>query len=168
MSPRRCIGLGALVVLAVLLQVTTVARLPWLGTGGPDVVLLLVAAAALAGGPRIGAVCGFGAGLVLDLAPPADHAVGQWAFVGCVLGYLAGLAAREARGSFVVPIGVAALTAAAGPPAFTLLGNLVGDPRAALGASVAQVPGTLLWSLLLAPLMVPLAARLVRGRGVPA
>lgn len=163
MSERRALGLAALVVLAVLVQVTTIARLPWLGSGGPDVVLLLVAAAALAAGPRVGAVCGFGAGLVLDLAPPADHAVGQWAFVCCLLGYAAGLAAREVRGSIVVPVVIAALTAAAGPPAFSLLGDLVGDPRAALGASIGRVPATLGWSLLLAPLAVPLTGRLVRG-----
>lgn len=168
MSPRRGIALAVLVVLAVLLQVTTIARLPWPGAGAPDVVLLLVAAAALAGGPRLGAVSGFGAGLVLDLAPPADHAVGQWAFVCCALGYAAGLAARETRGSLVLPVLFAALTAAAGPPAFTLLGDLVGDPRAALGASIGRVPATLGWSLLLAPLAVPLAGRLVRGPGVAA
>jgi rod shape-determining protein MreD len=163
MSARRALGLAALVLLAALLQITTIARLPWPGAGGPDVVLLLVAAAALAGGPRVGAVSGFGAGLVLDLAPPADHALGQWAFVCCALGYVAGLAARDARGSLVLPVVIAALTAAAGPPAFTLLGDLVGDPRAALGASVGRVPATLAWSLLLAPLAVPLAGRLVRG-----
>jgi rod shape-determining protein MreD len=160
---RRGAALAALLVLAVLVQVTTVTRLPLPGPGRPDLVVLLVAAAALAGGPRVGAVCGFGAGLTLDLAPPADHPLGQWAFVACLLGYAAGLAAREARGSVLLAAPVAALAAGMAPLAFAGLGRLLGDPRASLGSAAGLVPTTLLWTLLLAPLAVVGLRRLVRG-----
>ena len=56
----------------------------------PNLCLLVVVAAALTRGPQFAAVLGFGAGLALDLAPPADHIAGRWALALVVVGYVAG------------------------------------------------------------------------------
>ena len=58
---------AGLLLLGVLVQVSI---LEWIevGEGRPDAVLVLVVALALLRGPTFGAVAGFGAGLVLDIA----------------------------------------------------------------------------------------------------
>ena len=58
---------AALVFTAALLQVSIVSPLE-VASGHPDLVLVLVAAIALLRGPLFGAVVGFWAGLVLDVA----------------------------------------------------------------------------------------------------
>lgn len=158
MSTLRAPAVAALLVLTALVQGAVVARLPWPGSGEPQLPALAVVAVALATGPRIGAMTGFATGLLLDLLPPASHAVGQWAFVLCLLGYLLGMLADDVRHSARLMIPVAAVAAALGPLAFTLLGQLLADPRADLLGAVARLPAVALWTLLLAvPLAVPLA-----------
>ena len=58
---------AGLLLLGVLVQVSI---LEWIevGEGRPDAVLVLVVAVSLLRGPTFGAVAGFGAGLVLDIA----------------------------------------------------------------------------------------------------
>lgn len=81
------VGAGLLAV--VLLQVGLLARLPF-PSATPDLAGVVVAAVAIARGARSGAICGFAAGLLLDLTPPAAHAVGQWALVLTLVGAAAG------------------------------------------------------------------------------
>jgi len=81
------------VAVTVVFQLTIVARIAFPGGAGPDLVLLVVAALALAGGPMAGVLTGFLAGLALDVAPPGSHFVGQNALVFCLVGYLCGLLA---------------------------------------------------------------------------
>ena len=83
----------ALVVLALVLQVTLLPHLApgWIGRGVvPNLCLLVVVAAGLVRGPEQAAVLGFVAGVLLDLAPPADHVAGRWALALVLVGYVAG------------------------------------------------------------------------------
>jgi cell shape-determining protein MreD len=57
----------------------------------PDLLLLVVIAAGFAAGPLSGAVTGFGAGLLLDLAPYSANLVGTSALAFTVIGYSAGV-----------------------------------------------------------------------------
>ena len=79
-----------LVVVALVIQVSVLARLQLPGAV-PDLLLLIVLGLALIYGHVGGCLVGFFAGLLADLAPPADHAVGRYALVLCVIGYVAGL-----------------------------------------------------------------------------
>lgn len=155
MSTLRVSAVAALLVLTALVQGAVIARLPWPGSGEPQLAALAVIAVALAAGPRVGAVSGFGIGLLLDLLPPASHALGQWAFVLCLLGHLLGTLADDVAHSARLRIPVAAVAAALAPVAFTLLGRLLADPRADLLGAVQRLPAVALWTLLLAvPLLV--------------
>jgi rod shape-determining protein MreD len=151
MPALRIVLIAVMVVAAVVAQVAVLPWLPFPG-GPPDLVLVVVVAAAIAEGARAGAVGGFAAGLALDLAPPADHAIGQWAFVLCLLGYLAGLISREARDSTAVTLATAGLAALAGPLGFTLCGALLGDPRSNWSGVVATLPGQVCYVVVLTPL----------------
>jgi len=155
--------LAAVIVAAVVMQVAVLPWLPFPG-GTPDIVLTVVLALALAAGTRAGAVGGFGAGLALDLAPPADHAIGQWAFVLCLVGYLAGLVSREARESTAVVLVTAGLAALVTPVAFALVGALLGDPRHSWAGVLRALPSDVVYVLALTVFVVPAMLALVRSR----
>ncbi|NUT30565.1 MAG: rod shape-determining protein MreD, partial [Streptomyces sp.] len=115
MRVNRILLSSSLVVVALVLQVSVLSRLHLPGAV-PDLLLLTVLGLAMVYGHVGGALVGFGAGLLADLAPPADHAAGRYALVLCVIGYLAGLIKPEsgrlksATGPMVVVV-VAAISA---------------------------------------------------------
>ena len=84
----RQLALGAAVVLA---QWRVFQRLPLWGVV-PDVVLLYVALQALQYGRVVGAVTGFGAGLLMDIAlAPMGVPMGLNALIKTVMGFVIGL-----------------------------------------------------------------------------
>ena len=121
----------ALVVVALVVQVSVLARLQLPGAV-PDLLLLVVLGLAFVYGHVAGALIGFGAGLLADLAPPADHAAGRYALVLCVIGYLAGLVKPE-NGQLKSALGPMAVVVAAAIGSTLLyagVGALVGDTAA--------------------------------------
>jgi rod shape-determining protein MreD len=154
MPPGRVFLGGALLVVALALQVTVLSRLPLPGAT-PDLLLLVVIGLALSHGPGFGVVAGFAAGLASDLVPPADHAVGRWAFVLTVLGYLAGLAKGETRRSAFVPLIVVAVAAGAGVLMYAGLGALAGDRHVTWLAVSEILPTAVLYDVVLSAFVVP-------------
>ncbi len=96
MTPRQwqLTTAGVCVAVAVLLQFTVLARLPF---AAPSLVTAAVIGVAMACGRTAGPVAGFCAGLALDVLPPADGLVGASALALVVVGYLAGRV-RDPRG----------------------------------------------------------------------
>ena len=80
--PRAKIPL--VVLLFLVLHLTVLSRLR-IGGAAPDVMLLLAIAAGVVGGPQLGALLGFSAGLVLDLF--LETPLGLSALVFCLVGY---------------------------------------------------------------------------------
>ncbi|MFI8104413.1 rod shape-determining protein MreD [Streptomyces sp. NPDC101118] len=160
---NRILLATTLVVVALVVQVTVLARLQLPGAV-PDLVLLTVVALALVYGHTSGALIGFGAGLLSDLAPPADHAAGRYALVLCVVGYLCGLV-RPSDGRFRSAWGPM-LTVVAAAVGSTLLygavGALVGDDAARHVGLTGLLFSAALYDLLLAPFTVPLIMALAR------
>ncbi|MGH4028271.1 rod shape-determining protein MreD [Actinomycetota bacterium Odt1-20B] len=152
-----------LVVVALVIQVSVLARLQLPGAV-PDLVLLTVLGLALVYGHVGGALIGFGAGLLSDLAPPADHAAGRYALVLCVIGYLAGLAKpeggklRSASGPLFVVVGAAIGTTLL----YAGVGALVGDTAARHVGLGGLLFTAALYDLLLAPFTVPFIIALAR------
>ena len=98
MAPFRRIAVCvAVLTTAIAVQLVVMSRLPLPGVA-PDLVLVAVVALALTcGSLTTGGVCGFCAGLALDMAPPADHVIGRTALVLCLVGYAAGAWWRRTR-----------------------------------------------------------------------
>ncbi|WP_327168092.1 rod shape-determining protein MreD [Streptomyces subrutilus] len=163
MRLNRILLSATLVVVALVVQVTVLGRLQLPGAV-PDLVLLTVVALALVYGPVGGALVGFTAGLLADLAPPADHAAGRYALVLCVMGYAAGLV-RPDNGRFRSAWGPM-LTVVGAAIASTLLyagvGALVGDTAARHVGLLGLLFTATLYDLLLAPFTVPLIMALAR------
>lgn len=159
MTLPRALVLPVLVVVAVVLQDTVVARLPLPGAA-PDLVLVLVAAVGLVAGSRTGLITGFAAGLLADLT--ADHELGRLALVHLVVGYVAGLLQDDAEGSVLVPTAaVGALTAGA-VVLYAAEGILLGDPRITGGAFWRSLASTVPYCVALAPVVVPPVGALLR------
>ncbi|MDC0773693.1 rod shape-determining protein MreD [Streptomyces sp. HD] len=156
MRVNRILLSSSLVVVALVLQVSVLSRLHLPGAV-PDLLLLTVLGLAMVYGHVGGALVGFGAGLLADLAPPADHAAGRYALVLCVIGYLAGLIKPEsgrlksATGPMVVVV-VAAISATL---LYAGVGALVGDTAARHVGLGSLLFTAALYDLLLAPFVVP-------------
>lgn len=145
-----------LVVVALVIQVSVLARLHLPGAV-PDLLLLTVLGLALVYGHVGGALIGFGAGLLADLAPPADHAAGRYALVLCVIGYLAGLVKPENGRikSATGPMLVVVAAAIGSTLLYAGVGALVGDTAARHVGLTGLLFSAALYDLLLAPFVVP-------------
>jgi rod shape-determining protein MreD len=162
------------VAVTVVFQLTIVDRIAFPGGAGPDLVLLVVAALALAGGPMAGVLTGFLAGLALDVAPPGSHFVGQNALVFCLVGYLCGLLADDGSGdaeqghTALFEIVVTAAGAVCGEALLALLGVMLSDPRVTWPAITNVLPAAVAYDVLLCPFVlyaVAAALRLGGARG---
>lgn len=161
MTSARSLAVAAMVLAALLLQVGVFPEIAINGVV-PDIVLLVVVALALARGPEYAAVVGFFAGLLLDLAPPADHTAGRWALALVVVGYLAGLARRDARWSTTATIVVVAAGSFVGTSLFALTGLILRDPGVRIETVVQVLPLAVLYDLLLMPFVVPVVLAVLR------
>lgn len=152
-----------LVVVAMVIQVSVLARLHLPGAV-PDLLLLTVLGLAMVYGHVAGALIGFGAGLLADLAPPADHAAGRYALVLCVIGYLAGLAKPEngRLKSATGPMAVVVAAALGSTLLYAGVGALVGDTAARHVGLPSLLFTAALYDLLLAPFIVPGVMALAR------
>lgn len=158
----RALLFGASVVLALGLQVSVLPhlRLPY---AGPDLVLLAVLALAGDWGPNLGALTGFAAGLVVDLAPPSVTAAGRHAIVLTLVGALAGRTAVEARRSAVRTSLLAGLYAGLATLVNAVLGTLIGSGGTV--TSPGLLPGAAacaLYTAVATPFVLPGLAALAR------
>ncbi len=156
----RLAAVITLIVLTVTLQISTFSHFAIEGVV-PDLALLLVIAAALVRGPDYAALVGFCAGLVLDLAPPADHTAGRWALSLVIVGYLTGLVKGESTHALSTVVTVAA-GAFIGTSVFALTGLILQDPGVSVGSALEVVPIAVLYDVVLTPLVIPLVLILFR------
>jgi rod shape-determining protein MreD len=164
---RRVFGVPVALLLALVLQLVIVNRLPLPGGGAPDLVLLAVVATGTMTGPLAGTIAGFCGGLALDVAPPSGHLAGEYALVFCLAGYACGRLRAlgdpmEERGS-IMSLAVMAVGAAAGEAGKAALGMMLSDPEMTGPVIKHVLPGAILYDLLLCPFVLWLVAAAVRG-----
>lgn len=151
---------GVLLLVGAVLAVTLSARhLAPL----PDLVLVVVASAALRSGPRVGLGAGLVGGWLLDLLPPGSAVLGTQALLYAVCGLLVGLARRPGPVSLVwvvVVITAAGLGLEATRALLALAEGVPVDVVSSLGRLVA----TATVSLLLVPLLTLVERRAERRR----
>lgn len=161
MRGSRAALLTAVIVTALLLQVSLFDRLPLPGAH-PDLLLVTVVAAGFVAGPVGGALTGFAAGLLADLAPPADHTAGRLALVLLLVGYGAGLIEDAPRRSVLTPIAVVAGSAIGSGLLLAVVGAVLADPRVTWPAVARAVSIRVLYDVVLTPFVVPLVLALAR------
>jgi rod shape-determining protein MreD len=144
----------AVVLVAVAAQVAIFSLFSVNGVV-PNLVLIVVVAAAVARGPQFGAVVGFVAGMLIDLAPPADHVAGRWALALVLVAVLAGRVRADARRSPLAGLATVAACSFVGTSVFALSGELLGDHALPPGQVVQVIVIALLWDVVVAPLLLP-------------
>ncbi|KGN41417.1 rod shape-determining protein MreD [Knoellia aerolata] len=151
---------AALLLVGAVLGVTLAARhLAPL----PDLVLVVVASAALRSGPRGGLVTGLVGGWLLDLLPPGSAVLGTQALLYAVCGLLVGLARRPGPVSLVWVVAVIAAAAGGLEVVRALLALAQGVP-VGVGSSLGRVAATATVGLLLVPVVGRLERRSERRR----
>jgi rod shape-determining protein MreD len=159
MRSLRVAVASVLVVVALVLQVAIFPHLAWEGIV-PNFCLLVVVAAALVRGPSFAATLGFFAGLMLDLAPPADHVAGRWALALVVVGFVAGLMRQDTRASATTIVATVAVSSFVGTSVYALSGIVLGDAVGDFGDVLRVIVVALMWDVLLTPLVLPAVMRL--------
>lgn len=154
MSTARAAAAGAAVLLALLLQVSLAPHLAWQGVV-PNLVLLVVVAAALTRGPQFAMVLGFAAGALLDLAPPADHTAGRWALALVVVGYVAGRVRSEASPTATTVVSTVAASSFVATSLFAMTGLLLGELSVGVGELLLVVGLAVVWDVVLTPFVLP-------------
>ena len=151
---RRVIFAVAAILAAVVLQTALLDRLPLPGGSAPNLVLVLVVTLALASGPMDGILIGFGAGLALDMAPPASNLLGLSALVFCVIGYGCGRLRGPLERSTWLPLAVVVLGVTAGEALYALAGMIFGDPDITWQSVRLVLPVAVFYDILLCPFVV--------------
>jgi rod shape-determining protein MreD len=160
MTALRNAALVALVGLAIVVQ-AVVFRYVSVDGVVPNLALVLVVAVAISRGSQFAAVFGFGAGLLLDFAPPADHVAGRWALALVLVGYLAGRVRQDARDSPLALVGLVGAMSFIGTSIYALSGVLLSDGALPVDLTLRVIVISVLWDVMLAPFLVPLLLRLV-------
>ena len=147
----------ALIVTAVLLQLTV---LPLLHLPGavPNVVTVTVIAIAFCVGSVRGAIIGFVAGMVLDLAPPSIATLGITALVLVLAGFAAGRFGEDPDRPLFLLIVFSSLTCVFTVLVGTLVAGIVGDPH----ITWSRVPGILVSELVYGAILGAVIFPLVR------
>lgn len=156
MSPSAAvrIRLAGFLLLALLLQTTIVPDVRILGVCA-DLMLLSTACAGLIGGPEMGAIVGFAAGLLTDLFLTTTP-LGLTALVFSLIGYAVGSIRRTMlqEGWLLAPA-TAFVASSAGVIAFVVAGVMVGQSQLTRMGPVGIVKTALLVGLMNAVLAVP-------------
>ena len=155
MTWLRAAAAGALVVVALLLQVSVFPHIAWEGVV-PNLALLVVVGAALTRGPQFAMTLGFAAGVLLDLAPPADHTAGRWALALLLVGYVAGRVRQDLRPGAGSVVATVAASSFIGTSVFAISGLLLGDPVTDVVDLLQVIFVAVLWDILLTPFVLPL------------
>ncbi|CAN2210009.1 shape_MreD, rod shape-determining protein MreD [Candidatus Nanopelagicaceae bacterium] len=138
----------------------TQMRLP---AGGFSLILIVTLAWASMSTPEIGALTGFGAGLMMDLSETAPGPLGHWTLVLILVSFVVSflsygddhVRANPLNIVFLVVVGVVGAQLA-----FALFGLLLGQQLGSLTQVLFLCLGTAFWSAVVTPLLLPIISRL--------
>ncbi|THV18745.1 rod shape-determining protein MreD [Nocardioides caeni] len=173
----RLLSVTIALVVALLLQVTVLPHFAWrIGGLGvvPDLVLLVVVAVALVTDTRYATLTGFFAGVLTDLAPPADHVAGRGALALMIVGYVIGRLAHDhvaevgrpdedvvRRPPLPLVVAAAAGGSFIGTTVFALSGLVLGDSAASVADLLPVVLAALVMDVVAALVVVPVVLALL-------
>ena len=161
MISRRVLFSFPIFLLVYLLQegFVTQMRLP---AGGFSLSLIFTLAWASMSTPEIGALTGFGAGLMMDLSQTSPGPVGHWTLIMILVGFTISFLsygddhsrANPLNMVFLVVLGVIGAQLS-----FALLGLLLGQELGSISQVLFVCLGTAFWSAVFTPLLLPIISR---------
>lgn len=134
-----------------------------LSGGGFSLFLVFTLLWAALSTPEIGALTGFGAGILMDLSQSTDGAMGQWTlimiFAGFCVAYL-GFGDDNFRASPISLIFIVAAGVVIARLVHAVLGILLGSDIGSLIQVLISLVGSAIWSVVVVPLIMPLVTKL--------
>jgi rod shape-determining protein MreD len=146
--------LGALLVIALVLQISVMSDLRVSGVA-PDLMLLLAVCAGMADGPETGAIVGFVAGLLIDLFLQTTP-LGLSALTYCIVGFGVGALRRTViRDNWWLAPLTGLIASGAGVALFVVIGVMVGQSQLTAMPSTTLVEIAVIVAVMNAVLAVP-------------
>ena len=138
----------------------TQMRLP---AGGFSLILIFTLAWAAMSTPEIGALTGFGAGLMMDLSETSSGPLGHWTLILILVSFVVSflsygddhVRANPLNIVFLVAIGVVGAQIA-----YAIFGLLLGQELGSVLQVLFICLGTAFWSAIVTPLLLPIISRL--------
>ena len=138
----------------------TQMRLP---AGGFSLILIFTLAWAAMSTPEIGALTGFGAGLMMDLSETSSGPLGHWTLILILVSFIVSflsygddhVRANPLNIVFLVAIGVVGAQIA-----YAIFGLLLGQELGSIVQVLFICLGTAFWSAIVTPLLLPIISRL--------
>lgn len=131
--------------------------------GGFSIFLIFTLCWSALSTPEVGAIVGFFAGLFMDFAPSSNGPIGQWALILAAIGFAIALLRYGDDSLRSDPLSLVVFVAAAVVVAVTiyiLLNALLGTDVGRVSQLFRTVIGNGLWTLAIAPFILPIASRL--------
>jgi rod shape-determining protein MreD len=145
-----------------ILQEAFVTQIHLLG-GGFSLFLIFTLLWASLSNPEVGALTGFGAGLLMDLSQSSSGAMGLWTLVMILAGFSVaylGVGDDNFRASPISLIFIVAVGVFLSRLVHLVIGVLLGTDIGSLGQVFISLVGSFLWTIAVVPLLMPLVTRL--------
>jgi len=133
--------------------------------GGFSIFLIFTLCWSALSTPEVGAIVGFFAGLLMDFAPTSNGPIGQWALILAAIGFAIAFlrygddSLRSNPLSLVVFVAAAVVVAVT---VYVIFNALLGTDVGRVSQLFRTVVGNGLWTLAIAPFVLPAASRLHR------
>lgn len=165
MFARRFLISFPIFVVVYLIQETIVSQFRVFGSGFSLFLIFALLWSAL-GNPELGALTGFGAGLLMDLSQSSSGPVGQWTLImilaGFSISYL-GYGDDNFRGN---PLSLVVIVALAVPITrflYLFLGLMFGGELGSATHIFTSLIASGLWTVAIVPLLMPFVTRIHSG-----
>lgn len=162
MSIARVPLVAALLLALFVIQEAFINRINFL-VGGFSLYLAFVIAWILREERTSAMTIGFIAGFIADLSPTLEAPFGLWTFVLTGFSYLLVTTVRGALDAIDSPLVMTFVTTVAATSAlslFVLTGVILGQEVASISVLIVELFGNAIWTLVLAPIYVPMVLRL--------
>lgn len=154
----RAVAMAAVVVVALAVQSTLLAKLTLLGVI-PQLVLVVVVSLGYMDGERVGAAAGFFGGLLQDLLL-FQSIIGLTALVYTLIGYAVGSLRQFAPTESVwTPVFVVAIASAVAETSYALLSIILGQQWVSISFTAKVIGLIALYDALLTPFVFPLVRK---------
>ena len=162
MFARRFLTSFPIFVIVYLIQESIVSQFRIFG-GGVSLFLIFALLWSALGTPELGALTGFGAGLLMDLSQTTSGPMGQWTLImilaGFSISYL-GYGDDNFRGN---PISLVVIVAIAVPLtrfAYLIIGLMFGSELGSTLQIFISLFSSTLWTVAVVPLLMPFVTRI--------
>lgn len=138
----------------------TQMRLP---VGGFSLILIFTLAWAAMSTPEIGALTGFGAGLLMDLSETSSGPLGHWTLILILVSFVISFLSYGDDHVRANPLNIVFLVAAGvvgAQIAYAIFGLLLGQELGSILNVLFICLGTAFWSAIVTPLLLPIISRL--------